>query len=123
MTIPMDTKPTPKILRIMEAEPFWVAALWDTGEIRLNDFSNQLSRWLLDGSASYQIFASEDTFMEVVVSPKGSLMWPEIFVQSKVDGEVVQTPLEMDPAVLFEDSQFVEKAPKSVSEKKKKTTS
>lgn len=99
-----------KIIRILEAEPFWIAALWDNGEIRVNDFSNQLNRWLLDGSASYQIFASEDTFMNVEVSRTGSFLWPEIFVQHNEGGETVLTSLEMDLQDLYEDSQFVEKS-------------
>lgn len=105
----MQKETTHKIIRILEAEPFWVAALWDTGEVRVNDFSKKLNDWLLDGSAAYQIFASEDTFMSVEVSAEGNLLWPETFVQNKVDGEMVHTPLEMDAQVLFQDSEFVEK--------------
>ncbi|MCC6412220.1 MAG: hypothetical protein IT270_11215 [Saprospiraceae bacterium] len=106
----MNKETKHKIIRIVEAEPFWVAALWDTGEVRINDFSKKLNDWLLDGSAAYQIFASEDTFMSVEVSAEGNLLWPETFVQHKVDGEMVQTPLEMEAQVLFPDSDFVEKS-------------
>jgi hypothetical protein len=99
---------TPKIVRILDVQPFWIALLWSNDEIRLNDFPNQLDQWMQEGSAAYQIFSSNETFLGVTVSQNGSLAWPALFEQTMVAGERLLTTLELDRSVLYADSQFIE---------------
>lgn len=88
------------ILEIRHVAPFQITCLWNTGEVRTNDFAPHLNgpNPRLHGLADAAAFAS-------ATLADGTLQWPQIQVPGLFRGECVPQPLTLDPEVLYTESQ------------------
>lgn len=91
-----------QILAIRQIEPLRVTCLWNTGEVRLNDFTahSKGENERLHGLADVAAF-------KTVKIADGAMQWPAIQVLSSFRGELTEQPLTLDPEVLYEESKPV----------------
>ena len=87
------------ILEINHVELFRVTCLWNTGELRVNDFT----AYLHGRNERLHGLADETAFKNMKVVD-GALQWPQIMVLGLHKGEFVNQPLTMDPEVLYDES-------------------
>lgn len=99
-------KKIPHIIKILEVGRFKVKALWDTGEIRVNNFTSELKGW--ENEPLYKLLTEIETFKEVSVSENGTLEWENVGVSFMFKGKKRTEPLDLDPVVLYNSSTLVE---------------
>ena len=87
------------ILEIKQVEGFKVTCLWNTGEIRRNDFGTYLN-----GANERLHGLADPVAFQGVKVVDGTLQWPQVQVPTLFRGEQVLQPLALDPEVLYADS-------------------
>jgi len=94
----------PHITRILNVEPFKVTCVWDTGEVQVKDFEDDIARWK---STNYELLlplSDYENFRHVSVNDTGTLQWENIPVTFTFDGQTHTEPLDLDPIVLYQTS-------------------
>ena len=97
----------PYITQIIKVEPFKVTCLWNTGEVRVNDFKLTFEKEGLF-QPIYQL-VDYQLFKYVSVSEEGTLHWVNVSIKLNFDGKEITSPLDLDPVVLYDDSQPISK--------------
>lgn len=93
-------KSTPAIKHIVSVEPFKVTCIWNTGEVRVNDFGTEREKW-----KHYEVYAplvDYRKFREVKIGEFGTLQWNNVLIDSFLSNQ--KQPLDFDPTVLYETS-------------------
>jgi len=98
----------PEIQKIISIEPFKITCLWSTDEIRVSDFEPEFEKWKIQGDKRYFPLMEYDNFEQVTVSEEGTLEWTTILISFQFAGKSRTAPLDLDPVVLYENSQIVE---------------
>lgn len=95
-----------RIIRIHQTEGFKVYCLFNNGESRVIDFSALFKKWKVKkGDLEYSLMRSEQKFGEVTLID-GTLTWQNITIEGKNDaGEAVAYAYDLDPLVLYENSE------------------
>ena len=94
---------SPKIVRILNVEPFRVMALWTNGDVRVHDFAEKLP--LFARHERWQPLTDFEQFKSVAVGEGDTLYWPSVqFPNTK--GQL--SPVSFNPDVLFAESERVE---------------
>ena len=102
-------KPLPKIVRIIEVQPFQLTLLWNTSEIRMLDFAPLFERWETEGDAKMAALQNWETFKQVALSENRTLHWPNVPVSYSFKGETRSAPLELDALELYRQSTLIKK--------------
>jgi hypothetical protein len=91
------------ITQIIKVEPFKVTSMWNTGEVRVNDFEDEFNE---SGKhkAFYQL-SDYDVFKYVSIGDIGTLQWVNLPVTISFAAEKMTLPFDLDPIVLYEKSQ------------------
>jgi hypothetical protein len=93
----------PFITQIIKVEPFKITSLWNTGEVRVNDFEKEFTE---SGKheAFYQL-ADYDIFKYVSIGDVGTLQWVNLPITVSFAKEKMSLPFDLDPIILYEKSQ------------------
>lgn len=94
----------PHITQLLKVEPFKVTCLWNTGEVRVKEFEEDLKQWQADEYELLLPLVDYDTFRYVSVGGTGTLQWVNVPITFTFDGETRTEPLDLDPIVLYETS-------------------
>lgn len=99
----------PRIIKLNEVKDFKVYCAFNNGEHRIIDFKELFEKWkVTEKSFNYPI-TKEETFKKVEVV-NNTLSWPEISKKIKLsNGMEFDAPYEIDPLVLYENSELDEK--------------
>lgn len=97
----------PFITQIIKVEPFKITSLWNTGEVRVNDFEDEFDE-TGKHEAFYQL-ADYDIFKYVSIRDVGTLQWVNLPVTISFAAEKMTLPFDLDPIVLYEKSQSISK--------------
>lgn len=100
-------KTIPHIIKIVEIKGFKIKLLWNTSEIRLNDFTSELDAWKKD--SLYKPLTKKTVFESVTISNEGTLEWKQVEVTFTFGGMERTEPLELDKIVLYNSSILLEK--------------
>ena len=95
----------PHITQIIKIEPFKINCLWNTGEVRVNDFEEEF-----ETSNHLNIFyklKDFNIFKYVSVSEEGTLHWINLTFKTKFLNKEIKAPFDLDPIVLYEKSQSI----------------
>ena len=109
---PKTKQALPRIIRILQVEPFKITALWTTSEVRLIDFEPLFKQWQADQDTKLLPLMDYSTFKEVAVSQTRTLSWPTIFVSISLRNRVISAPLDLDPDSLYQQSTLVKQTEK-----------
>ena len=90
------------ILEIKHIELYRVICLWNTGELRENNFI----KYINGNNRRLHDLADKSSFLDVKVVD-GALQWSSIQVSGLCRGEVVDQPLTLDSEVLYDESEFI----------------
>jgi DNA-binding XRE family transcriptional regulator len=90
------------VLEIRHIEPFRITCLWNTGEVRVNDFTP----YLRGKNARLHGLADAAAFEQVHIVD-GTLQWPQVLVSGLHKGNLTEQPLTLDPEVLYIESQLI----------------
>lgn len=95
----------PYITQIIKIEPFKITCLWNTGEVRVNDFEEefQISNYL---DIFYQL-KNYNTFKYASVNEEGTLHWVNLPFKTFFLGKEIDAPFDLDPIVLYEKSHSI----------------
>lgn len=98
-----------RIIKIHEIDNFRIFCLFNNGESRIIDFEEIFKKWkITPEDVEFPITASLDEFKKVTLVD-GTLSWNNIKIKSKNDkGETVFYDYQLDPIVLYENSQLDE---------------
>ena len=98
-----------RIIKIHSIEGFTVCCLFNNGESRIIDFSDLFDKWKISQQdIEYKIASCEKEFSKVSLVD-GTLSWSNIGIESTNDkGETVFYDYQLDPIVLYENSQIDE---------------
>ena len=98
-----------KIIKIHEVNGFQLSCLFNNGESRIIDFKHLFATWkITNENVEYPIANSIEEFQKVQLE-NGTLTWNNIKIESKDDtGEQVFYDYQLDPIVLYENSQLDE---------------
>lgn len=99
----------PRILKIINIEPFKIETLWTNGEMRLIDFADKLQ--IFAENERYKPLLGFDVFSKVEVGEGDTLCWQNL-QHKTAKGKL--SPLAFDPDTLFAESQLL--APKPIIE-------
>lgn len=102
-------KSLPKIVRIIQVEPFKITTLWNTSEIRVLDFAPLFEAWEAEGDAKMAVLRDWEIFKQVAISEDRTLFWPNVPVSFTFKNTTCWAPLELDPLVLYDQSTLVKK--------------
>lgn len=102
----------PRIIKILQVEPFKITTLWTTSEIRVIDFESLFPEWQAQEDTKLLPLLDYATFQQVAVSPTRTLYWPNVLVSVTLRNRVISGPLDLDPDVLYEQSKLVKKTEK-----------
>lgn len=94
-----------RIIKIHEVKDFKISVLFNNGESRVIDFELLLDEWKVkEGDLEYPLRVKEE-FQKLELI-EGTLAWKNInFYSLDEDGNEVSHPLELDPVVLYENSE------------------
>lgn len=96
-------KQIPRIIKVLEVEPFKIRTLWANGEERIHNFAQKLV--FFSQNERWKPLIDPENFKKVAVGEGDTLYWPNIqLTNSKGNME----PLSFDPMVLYEESELVE---------------
>lgn len=100
-----------RISKIINIEPFKITILWNNGDIRVNDFSKFFESWNESDNAHLLKLTDWKTFKKVSVSaePPRTLQWTNLLQTITWKGESKSFPTDLDPDVLFNESQLLRK--------------
>ena len=90
------------IVEIKQVEPLRITCLWNTGEVRVNDFTSYLQ-----GKNERLHGLGDATAFQAAQVVDGTLHWPSILVSGLFKGSMTMQPLALDPEVLYNTSQPV----------------
>jgi hypothetical protein len=103
-------KNLPRITEIIKIEPFKITARWNTGEILVMDFENWFAKWEAEKNANLLKINDFENFKYASVSESGTLQWVNIPIQFQgLNQQILTAPLDIDPDVLYQNSQPIEK--------------
>ena len=95
----------PHITQILKIEPFKITCLWNTGEVKVNDFEEEflVSNYLeiFYHLKNYQIFKYAS------VSEEGTLHWVNLPMKMTILGKEVEVPFDLDPVTLYDKSHSI----------------
>jgi hypothetical protein len=97
----------PRISKILNVEPFKITALWNNGEIRINDFTKSFERWEKSENAHLLGLTAWEVFKGVTVGESRTLEWTNYPTTFTFDGRTQTAPTDLDPDVLYQESTFV----------------
>ena len=103
------TSPLPKLIRIIEVQPFKITLLWSTSEIRTLDFAPLFKRWATEDDTRMAALQHWGTFQQVALSENRTLHWPNVPVSFHFKGETRSAPLKLDALELYRQSVLVRK--------------
>ena len=93
------------ITQILKIEPFKITSLWNTGEVRVNDFEEDFNvQNYLD--IFYQL-SDYEIFKYASVSEEGTLQWVNLPFKIKFLGKDREVPFDLDPITLYEKSHSI----------------
>ena len=95
----------PHITQIIKIEPFKVTCLWNTGEVRVNDFEEEFK--ILDYLAIFYQLKNYNIFKYASVSEEGTLHWVNLPFKTTFLGKEIESPFDLDPIVLYEKSHSI----------------
>lgn len=99
------TSRIPRIIKINEVKGFKIYCAFSNGEYRIIDFGKLFKKWAVKESDFNFPITKEDTFKKVELI-NNTLSWPEISKKLKLsNGEEFDAPYEIDPMVLYENSE------------------
>lgn len=100
-----------RISKIIGIEPFKLTILWNNGEIRINDFGVFFDIWEKSKNTHLLKLNDWEIFKKVNVSPEPprTLQWTNLEQTTIWKGEPKSFPTELDPDVLFNESQLLKK--------------
>lgn len=98
-------KTLPRILKIVSIEPFKITTLWNTGEVRINDFSVLLT----DPNSNLIVLNDASVFMQAAVSEERTLYWPNVMQSITLSTRTITAPLDLDPDTLYSQSTLIRK--------------
>lgn len=90
----------PRILKIINIEPFKIETLWTNDDVRLIDFADKLASF--SENERYKPLLDFEVFSKVEVGEGDTLCWQNIQYKT-AKGKL--SPLAFDPDVLFAESQ------------------
>lgn len=90
------------ILEVKQIELYRVICLWNTGELRENDFS----KYINGNNKRLHNLANKISFLDIRIAD-GALQWPKIQVPGLYKGEIVDQPLTLDSEVLYHESKLI----------------
>jgi len=95
----------PYITQILKIEPFKITCLWNTGEVRVNDFEEEFSvpNYL---DVFYQL-TNYKIFKYASVSEEGTLQWVNLPMKMNILGNEIETPFDLDPVTLYDKSHSI----------------
>ena len=96
---------TPHITQIIKIEPFKITCLWNTGEVRVNDFEEGFE--ILDYLVIFYQLKNYNIFKYVSVSEEGTLHWVNLTFKTKFLDKEIESPFDLDPIVLYEKSHSI----------------
>ena len=98
-----------RISKILKVEPFTITALWNNGEIRMNDFSKTFEQWKTSENTHLLGLTVWEVFKNVSVTsePPRTLEWVNYPITTTFKGKIQTTPTDLDPDVLYRESTFV----------------
>jgi DNA-binding XRE family transcriptional regulator len=102
----------PRIIKILQVDPFKVTALWTTSEIRIIDFEPLFRDWQAQGDDRLAPLMNYTNFEQVAVSEARTLYWPNVPISITLRNRTITAPLDLDPDVLYQQSTLVKKAEK-----------
>jgi DNA-binding XRE family transcriptional regulator len=100
-------KGLPRITKILKIEQFKVLLLWNNAEVREIDFSNLFEKWEQDGNKALLRLKDYAVFKQIRVSEQRTLEWANLPVSVTFKGQSLSYSLELDPDVLYENSQLI----------------
>ncbi len=100
----MKASQFPKVVEVLNVEPFKVTCLWSTGQVRVNDFTEEMEEWKVQNYEIYLPLTNYAVFSSVAISEAGTLTWPAAPITFTFDGQTRTEPLDLDPIVLYETS-------------------
>jgi Protein of unknown function (DUF2442) len=98
-------KNIPSISQIIKVEPFKITCLWNTGEVLVSDFEYKFN----SSDNYFQSLSDFGVFRQASVSELGTLQWQNVPVSLFFDGHYTTQPFDLDPEVLYEESQQIKK--------------
>lgn len=98
-----------RISKIIAVEPFKITALWNNGEIRVNDFSTTFENWKTTGNTHLLALTNWEIFKKVSVSNEAprTLQWTNHPITFTWKGKTQTAPTDLDPDVLYQESTFL----------------
>ena len=98
----------PRIIKIHSVEGFKVYCAFNNGEHRIIDFIPLFEKWSTQDDPFSSRLLIEDEFKQVHLH-EGTLQWPNILKKTKLsNGMEFEIAFDLDPIVLFENSQIDE---------------
>lgn len=98
-----------RIIKIHKVENFRITCLFNTGESRIIDFNALFKSWNVSEKDIEFLIASSSEEFEKVKLVDGTLSWSNLNIESTNDiGEKVYYDYQLDPIVLYENSQIDE---------------
>ena len=97
----------PRITKILKIEQFKILLLWNNAEVREIDFANLFHKWEQEGNFDLLRLKNNEDFKQVRISEQRTLEWEKLPVSVTFKGQVQSFPLELDPDVLYENSQLI----------------
>ena len=95
----------PRIESIVSVKGYSVIARWNTGELRLIDFTPILEPFLKKKNSTLGRLSEPGTFSKVKLDPEArTLYWDDLLTLQNPDGSTEPAPLDFCPDVLFERS-------------------
>lgn len=98
-----------RIIKILEIDTFHITCLFNNGEARIIDFEKLFAKWKISSKdVEFPIANSLKEFKKVKLID-GTLSWDNIKIESTDDkGQKVWYSYELDPIVLYENSELDE---------------
>ncbi|RCR66110.1 hypothetical protein [Larkinella punicea] len=90
--------------KLLEIEPYKAVILWSNGEIRVNDFSQEVQEWEAGANKYLAKLAVPKVFMTAFIK-ENALAFSGVKI--KVPGIPGTQPLDLDPDVLYKDSKKI----------------
>lgn len=100
-------KQLPRISKILNVEPFKITALWNNGEVRINDFTKSFERWKKSENPHLLGLTAWEVFKGVTVGESRTLEWINYPTTFTFKGKTQTAPTDLDPDVLYQESTFV----------------
>jgi DNA-binding XRE family transcriptional regulator len=100
-------KRLPRILKIISVRNYVIRTLWNNGEVRDIDFKPMLEHWSENNEIMYRPLNDPNVFNQVSLSETHTIQWENVPIKFSFNGGVREAPLDLDPDVLYENSQLL----------------